>query len=198
MTIRPTLVVRLARPVAIALLCVSALAASSQAARSARTRVGNFDPAEYAPYDSAGSGEITGTGSASAGRNGSRTIALRTVVLTPVTSWSRLWWERWVLRGDPAGEGEPRSERYLREAVADSSGRFRFEHLPAGEYFLRGTILFETGDFGRNGSPVLRVVLGKQVVLGAGQRLAIVLDSLRVEPYGSQRRPASQPTTRRD
>lgn len=161
-------------------------------------RPGMFVASEYAPYDSAGSGEITGTGSASAGRNGSRTIALRTVVLTPVTSWSRLWWERWVLRGDPAGEGEPRAERYLREAVADSSGRFRFEHLPAGEYYLRGTILFETGDFGRNGSPVLRVVLGKQVVLGAGQRLAIVLDSLRVEPYGSQRRPAGQPTTRRD
>lgn len=173
---------------ACAVLLALALLLASCAARSGSSapRPGAFIASEYAPYDTAGTGEITGSGSATPEGGLRQTTALRWVVLRPVTSWSRRWWERSVLLGDPLGDAESRAAAYLREVVADSTGHFRFDRLPAGNYFLQSSVLWSNSLASRPRPQVIRVVLGKQVALAAGQHLEVVLDSLRLDANGSE------------
>ncbi len=178
MTIRPTFAIRPARPVALALLCLAALVASSQSARSARPRPGDFDPAEYAPYDSAGTASIDGSGSVVPEGSFRRTIAGRDVELFPVTSYSRRVWDAWAHDADPLGKVDVRAGRYRRTVVADSAGHFRFGRLPAGEYFVRASVLTEPVSRGISEHEVVRVLLGTRVRVRAGEAARVALDSL--------------------
>ena len=98
---------------------------------------GSHHATDTAPalYDSAGGGEIGGSGSAPTTSGASVTIAERSVLLRPVTDWSRHWWKRWVVGGTPMDSPDPRALGQVRKADADSTGHFRFDHLPPGNYY---------------------------------------------------------------
>lgn len=101
-----------------------------------------FVEEEYAPYARRGSATIQGVAylETSSGRvilgAGSR------VYLNPVTSYSREWFDRYVREGLLLEDPDPRLDRYVRETRANRYGRFRFEGVPAGEYYLASPIIW--------------------------------------------------------
>ena len=168
------------RRAALLVLALMGAVVALAAARPRTPRPGDFIPVEYAPYDSAGTGEIAGFGAALPPGGFYRTIAGQTVVLSPVTGYAQRWWDRWLSDELPMDRPDARATAYLRSVMADSTGHFRFEHLPAGEYFVRTVIGWDpTGEVGN--FPRLRVLMGKRLALGPGEKASVVLDSLRAD-----------------
>lgn len=58
------------------------------------------------------------------------------VLLVPMTSYSREWYESQVLRNKTGVQVDPRFKKYLRTTKTDGYGKFKFEHIPAGSYFV--------------------------------------------------------------
>lgn len=104
----------------------------------------DFDPAEYAGLD-----ERTGTGIVSGQvflrtRGGEvRYGAGSEVILNPVTSYSRFWYEVGHVQRKQISPPDPRLDRYLITTQADGNGNFRFENVPAGDYYLTSSVFWE-------------------------------------------------------
>lgn len=123
-------------------LLVAALAlAGCQAIPQPRLSV--FDPAEYEPYDREGTGVVVGQAFLRLAGGGAMRAAGRTVYLRPVTSYSTEFFERSTLNYERLEPSDPRSHRFQRSTIADADGRFRFEGLPAGEYYVACYIEWE-------------------------------------------------------
>jgi len=63
--------------------------------------------------------------------------------LNPVTSYSRQWYEESYLRGHKLSKTDKRLYNYLKFTYSNSSGEFSFFGVPAGEYYLTGSISCE-------------------------------------------------------
>lgn len=115
----------------------------------------DFDADEYARFEADGSGSISGTALVRGVSGNAKPGALRPVYLDPVTSYSTEWFEKMVrwygrVRFRPL---HPGFAAHRRETVADLDGRFRFDRLPAGDYFLtcdmwKSYAVVEVGGFG--------------------------------------------------
>jgi hypothetical protein len=172
------------RVLALASLAMLALVATAGAKHAgSQPWPGTYVASEYAAYDTAGTAVIEGTGAASPAEGMHVTIAGNDVALTPATSWSALWWDRWVRRGYALENGDRRATRYICATTADSAGHFRFERLPAGRYYLRSQVLLASGVAGQSGASLILVVLAKQLTLAPGEHATIALDSLRSEGH---------------
>jgi hypothetical protein len=102
---------------------------------SSRTAI--FDEAEYAPY--AGEGPSSISGEAYITRTTDSVLVKCVgcaVFLTPATHYSTEWFERHVIDGQKLTQGDPRSYKYRRETTGTSEGRFAFDRLPAGDYYI--------------------------------------------------------------
>jgi len=155
------------------------------------------EAAEFAPYDEPGTGVISGVGFASPRGGGHRTLASRTVVLRPRTSWSRWWWEHVVVEGGTPRTPDALTAAHMRTVTADSTGVFRFEGLPPGSYYVVSSIigvlradfrtdtLFSGAGAGATGVELVR--MGREVTIGPGENAFVTLDSLRRDVvYGRQ------------
>lgn len=109
-------------------------------------RMAVFDPAEYAPYQVPGTGKVVGQAFLVQAGGGVVVAAGRPIILNPVTTYSTEWMERIVMRGENL---EPPDSRVLslgvRETRGDAEGRFKFENLAPGDYYLASWVYWQVG-----------------------------------------------------
>ena len=60
-----------------------------------------------------------------------------------MTSYSNQWYKVVYLTGNQIAVGDPRYESFLLRTIADADGRFRFENVPPGYYYLVSHIVWE-------------------------------------------------------
>lgn len=106
-------------------------------------RMVQFDEAEYTRYGSDGTGAITGQAFLKTRAGDVKYGAGCTVILNPVTSYSTEWYTRWVVGGVALEPGDQRASKYTRQVIADGEGRFAFQGLPEGEYYVASQIIWE-------------------------------------------------------
>lgn len=109
-------------------------------------RWGQINPAEYVAVAQTGGGSVVGQAFLKQ-RNGQvRYGAGNEVTLDPATSYSTKWWNE-CARLFKCKSNAPGPDsvflRARRTTTSDGEGRFRFEALPAGEYYVRTYVLWE-------------------------------------------------------
>ena len=85
--------------------------------------------------------------------------------LNPVTSYSRQWYEESYLGGYKLSKTDKRLYNYLKFTYSDKSGKFNFFGVPAGDYYLTGTISCSK-ECGFNQKKSIRLV--REVSVGSG------------------------------
>lgn len=113
-------------------------------ATMAVTQRPDFNPAEYAGLaDRTGTGVVTGQVFLRTMVGEVRYGAGSEVILNPVTSYSRFWYEQGHLQNRRLTPPDPRVDEYLITTQADGNGNFRFENVPAGEYYLTSSVFWQ-------------------------------------------------------
>ena len=130
--------------------------------------------AEYAPYMKEGAGSVAGQ--AFLNQRGGATVKAsgRIVTLDPATSLGREWWIRPVVYRHEYFDVPP-SPVFLaarRHTVADADGRFRFEGLPDGKYFVQTSVTWEVG---RGRAAVQGGLVGQEVEVVDGGAVDVIL-----------------------
>ncbi|MCH4563551.1 hypothetical protein MKP05_10450 [Halomonas sp. EGI 63088] len=120
-----------------------------------------FPEAEYAALQRTGSGVISGRLSLN-GTPGAGEI----VSVAPVTTYSAEAAEQ-ALAGRAVEPADPRAREYTHTTRTDGNGHFRLDGLPAGEFYVSGSVVDPA-------SGERRIII-RQVSLGGGQRLEINL-----------------------
>jgi hypothetical protein len=111
------------------------------------------------------------------------------VILLPVTSYSTEWWQQEVVGGQRLQPADSRAAPFERTSSADGQGRFHFDSLPAGEYYVAA--------WSGRSSADQRV--GQRIRLRDGEQLDLVLNDLRSTPpraravAGGELEPAGKP-----
>jgi hypothetical protein len=110
-----------------------------------------FPETEYAALSKAGAAVVSGQAFLKTRGGDVKVGAGNSIYLHPVTSYSTF--ERLHI-GDPGGLApyDPRVINYMRETIADATGRFTFKKVPDGEYYLAGKIKWEVPHISRYGS----------------------------------------------
>lgn len=99
--------------------------------------------AEYEPYSKIGTAEICGHALLRTPEGDPQLGAGATVYLKPVTTHSTEWFNTVVKGHKQLGPPDDRSLKYQKTIRADSKGKFCFQDLPAGEYYLACLISWE-------------------------------------------------------
>lgn len=58
------------------------------------------------------------------------------VWIHPVTSLTTEWYDKKIVQGIPLVAGDPHIDDYRKSVVADGEGRFEFDNLAAGDYYV--------------------------------------------------------------
>jgi hypothetical protein len=135
----------LAMIVGSAALCLGGCAApNAEPVNQVHKRTRIFDPDEYRQFDLPGTGVIEGQAFLLTRGGDVKHGAGKEVTLRPKTMYST---EEQLMRftvGMAIEKPDPRESKYIRKTKADAFGNFRFERLPAGEYYLSCPIFWET------------------------------------------------------
>jgi hypothetical protein len=126
----------------LAVMLSSACAAKSAPA-VVEPRLATFLPSEYAAYEGVGTSTITGQSFLKTRRGDVKFGAGDEIILNPVTTYSTEWWTKAIVGGKTLGPGDDRAKGHTRTAVADGEGRFRFDSLPAGRYYVLSSVVWE-------------------------------------------------------
>lgn len=96
-----------------------------------------FDPAEYVPYERIGTATIRGQVFRTTGSGATRYGSGQVVWLIPQTTYSSARFTGTLSkpRIDDLGTDSP-AAKYTKSTNADAAGRFRFDYVPAGRYYL--------------------------------------------------------------
>jgi hypothetical protein len=119
------------RNLAIALLCCGLAGCIEPQPRTAI-----YNPAELVPYSKSGTGKITGQAFLKTVGGDVKYGAGNDVWIHPVTSLTTEWYDKIVVQGIPLVAGNPHTDDYRRKTVADAEGRFEFDNLPPGDYYI--------------------------------------------------------------
>ena len=95
-----------------------------------------FVEAEYAPYEHPGTAKIAGQAFIRTRHGDVKYGAGEWVVLNPVTSYSKEWFDVAVLEGKKMSPVDTRIGRYQQKVLADGDGHFKFSRVPAGNYYV--------------------------------------------------------------
>lgn len=138
--------------------------------------VSEAEEAEYGPYLRTGTSTISGQAFLRQKNGVVVTGAGRIVTLDPATSVGKEWWDKaaqvWVHRTlTPPSSGFAHARR---STTADAGGRFKFEGLPAGQYYVRTTVTWEPGGL----TPMQGGLVGQFVDVKKGQEKEIILSTL--------------------
>ncbi|WP_104203588.1 carboxypeptidase-like regulatory domain-containing protein [Billgrantia saliphila] len=125
------------------------------------TRQVAFPAEEYASLEKSGNAAIHGRLTLN-GRPG----AGETISVAPVTTYSAEAAEH-ALAGQAVEPADPRAREYTHTTRTDDSGRFTVQGLPAGEFYVSGSMV--------NTANGQRQVILRQVSLRNGQRLDVEL-----------------------
>jgi hypothetical protein len=99
-------------------------------------RQAQFVESEYAPYAGEGTARICGVAYIKTQRREFKYGAGNETYLNPVTSYSTEWYTESVIGGRSLTKANPKVLAYNRATRADSDGRFCFENVPSGDYYL--------------------------------------------------------------
>ena len=132
-------------------------------------RQSQFNPAEYAAYDEPAGASITGQAFLKTRGGDVKYGAGNYVALDPVTPYSTEWFEHTVMKGVVKPDPDSRTHAYHREVMADGEGRFTFENLPAGDYYVYCNIRWLAGESNTGG------VARAKVHVEAGQHIKNVI-----------------------
>jgi hypothetical protein len=121
-------------------LCLSACATAPQPRAVERLA---FNEAEFAALPKIGTASVKGQIFARQRGGGVIKGAGSEIYLNPVTSLSQQWFDEAMKGNEMAGDADPRYLVAGRTAFADADGRFEFNNLPPGDYFVTGMIQWE-------------------------------------------------------
>ena len=152
------------------LLIVALLLCSCVAPRYAAPRLQTFNEADYRSSLEDGTATVIGEAFLTIPGGGVHPGAGRVVQLIPVTPYTTEVFERQFRdRERLTPRVEKRLDGYVRVINADSRGEFRFEHVPAGSYYLVCLILWEV-DYEET-----RVAAVGRVTVGEGEQKRVVV-----------------------
>ena len=132
-----------------------------------------FNEADFAPYAAGGTASISGQAFLKTVGGDVKYGAGNTVFLMPHNSYTEETWNRALIRGENITPPDPQAERYTRQTTADGEGRFQFDNLAAGDYYVVCTIIWSVPT-GYGLTPTGGYV-GALVHLDAGQAEKVVL-----------------------
>jgi hypothetical protein len=118
---------------------------STSCAISLAERQAQFVESEYAPYAGAGTARICGLAYIKTQRGEFKYGAGNETYLNPVTSYSTEWYTVSVIGGRSLTKADPKVLAYNRAIRADSEGRFCFENIPSGDYYLACPVVWVYG-----------------------------------------------------
>ena len=102
-----------------------------------------FPTDEYSELKTMGNATVKGTISITA--NGAHVVGRQTrLYLNPVTSYSNQWYRESYLGGHKMGKSDPRLFNYLKFTASNGNGEFAFYGVPAGDYYVVGTVTCTT------------------------------------------------------
>ncbi|MFQ3789721.1 carboxypeptidase-like regulatory domain-containing protein [Halomonas sp. A29] len=119
-----------------------------------------FPAAEYAALPKSGTAAITGRLSLNGAPGAGETISV-----APVTTYSAEAAEH-ALAGQAVEPADPRAREYTHTTRTDGNGNFTLQGLPAGEFYVSGSVVNSRGQ---------RQVILRQVSLRNGQRIEVNL-----------------------
>jgi len=119
-----------------------------------------FNEAEFAPYRGAGSGSVAGQLVTSSGGEVHIGSGVH-VTLLPVTAYTKEMVDRIIGNGEILAPSDARLHPYVRIAKTDDGGRFVFDHVPPGEYFVTGLNEWYVGDDSQYQWACERITVGK-------------------------------------
>ncbi len=102
-----------------------------------------FSEAEYNALKKSGTGGLTGQAFLRTQGGDVKTAAGSTVRVEPATTISDQRFEVSCKGGKAlAGDKDARVDQFVRETTADAEGRFKFNNLPPGAYYLTTTVMW--------------------------------------------------------
>lgn len=125
------------------LLVMLCCLAVSCVAPKPKPRMVAFDAEDFAPYANAGTGAIEGQAFLRTRGGDVKVGAGSEVALNPVTGYTREWFDRKIVGGEAIESADARAARFSRTCIADAEGRFRFEGLAPGAYYVACRVEWE-------------------------------------------------------
>lgn len=130
---------------------------------------------EYAPYAGQGTGSLIGQAFLKTRGGDVRYAAGNDVYLNPVTSYSTEWFDVAIRGGQPISEGDPRVQAFTRTTVADGEGRFEFNNLPAGDYYVVTWVFWEVPSGAYGGMTTTGGPVGSKVTVRDGETTRVIV-----------------------
>lgn len=131
------------------------------------------EASEYAPYATTGTGIVTGQAFLTQKGGGVVVAAGHEVILDPVTPTSIEWWQKagklYALK--EITHPSTNFQKARKTVIADGSGKFTFNNLPTGRYFVRTILTWEVPFHGIQGG-----VLGDIVEVQNEQTSNVILN----------------------
>jgi hypothetical protein len=115
-----------------------------------------FDQAEYDRLPQSGTAAMEGQAFLRTQGGDVKLAAGLEVACHPVTSYSTELFDEWIVKHGNVTGGDDRAPAYTRKTIADGEGRFRFDGLPPGDYYVwswitwkwyNSGVLSDTGGF---------------------------------------------------
>ncbi len=135
----------------------------------------DFPIEEYKALKTEGTGIVTGQAFLKTRGGDVKKAAGNGVLLNPVTSYSKQWYSESYLSQRPIGDSDYRYDNYQFRTVADGDGKFEFNGIPSGDYYLVTSIFWEAA-VGHRGALVKQGgVVAKIISVQDGKELKIIL-----------------------
>lgn len=112
-----------------------------------------FDEMEYSALPKVGTGVLKGQVFAKTVGGSVVRGAGNNVVLFPATRYGNQRYDFQVLRGMPADSAEdPRYIQFVRSTMTDADGRFTFNNVPPGKYYVISSVTWEASGYVQGGA----------------------------------------------
>jgi hypothetical protein len=133
-----------------------------------------FPDAEYAALVQNGTAVVMGQVFLKTRGGDVKTGAGNVVYLNPATSYSKFAFQH---SRYPGGLDAPdsRLHGYMRQTVADASGRFTFKNVPAGEYYVTGKVTWEAFDSNARGLRPQGGAIWKLIAVDEGETVEVMV-----------------------
>ncbi|OQX83382.1 hypothetical protein B6D60_10570 [candidate division KSB1 bacterium 4484_87] len=133
-----------------------------------------FNPAEYKFLQLSGDAEIEGQIMLTK-PNGKKEFGVDCeVTLNPATSYSEEFYVKTVQNGIPIEEPDLRALKYIRKTVTNDSGKFVFQRVGEGKYYLYAPVEIEIPR-GDGKTRKFNTYVHKTIYLHSGEKLKVTL-----------------------